>query len=93
MADFLPVSAVAQPLLDAARDRSEFDPIGKWTFMKTTASMHLFARKDWTGFTPVRGFGEVEGPLKEFDMHNVRWGMGPASIITVPVDRDGVYEF
>jgi 4-amino-4-deoxy-L-arabinose transferase-like glycosyltransferase len=93
MSTNLPISAIAQPLLDAARARSEFEQIGKWTYMKGTQSEYLFARRDWTGFTPVSGFGEIEGPYPNFDMHNVRWGLGPASTITVTADRDGIYDF
>jgi hypothetical protein len=92
IADFMPFSPIVQRLLDEARNRSEFEEIGKWTFMKSSHSMYLFRRKDFSGFSPISGLSEEHGPYPAYDLSLVRWGLGPATKLQITVGKGGAYE-
>jgi hypothetical protein len=92
IAEFLPYAPIQQRLLDEARNRTEFEQIGKWTFMKSTHSLYLFKRKDFSGFTPISGLSEEIGPIAGYDGSLVRWGLGPATKLKITAERAGAYE-
>jgi hypothetical protein len=92
IADFLPFAPIEQRLLDEVRSRGEFEQIGKWTYMKSTHSMFLFRRKDFSGFTAISGLGEELGPVPAYDLSTVRWGLGPATKLKITAERGGAYE-
>ena len=60
--------------------------------MKSTHSLYLFQRRDFQGFEAISGLGPIEGPYPALRYSLVRWGLGPATKLRVPVERDGVYE-
>ena len=92
IADFLPTSPKNNAILDALRARPQFQQIGKWTHMKSTHSMFIFMRRDYYGFTPLSGLGDLELPTAAEKSHLLRWGYGPLTRLKVPAERAGTYD-